>query len=106
MALDANEMLLDAARYIENEKPAWAQAAREAVAAARNGWRPIETAPRDGTRMLVTGGGLQDEVEAASYNPVVACWNTESYTLDDRDDEAEGYSRPSHWMPLPAPLHP
>jgi hypothetical protein len=66
-------------------------------------WRPIDTAPRDGTRVLATGGGLDDTVEVISYNERVGAWNTENYTLDDRDDEAEGYSRPSHWMPLPAP---
>jgi hypothetical protein len=66
-------------------------------------WQPIETAPRDGTRLLGTGGGLEDTVEVISYNELVGAWNTENYTLDDRNDEAEGYNRPSHWMALPAP---
>lgn len=64
-------------------------------------WQSIETAPRDGTRILATGGGLANEVEIVSYNERVGAWNTENYTLDDRDDEAEGYNRPHHWMPLP-----
>lgn len=65
-------------------------------------WRPIETAPRDGRRILTTGGGLEDTVEVASYNERVGCWDTENYTLDDRDDDAEGYNRPTRWMHLPA----
>lgn len=71
--------------------------------AATAGWQPIAAAPRDGTRLLGTGGGLEDTVEMISYNERVAAWDTENYTLDDRDDEAEGYNRPSHWMPLPSP---
>lgn len=74
-----------------------------ANAAATPGWQPIEAAPRDGTRLLGTGGGLENTVEMISYNERVAAWDTENYTLDDRDDEAEGYNRPSHWMPLPSP---
>lgn len=67
-------------------------------------WKLIETAPRDGTRLLGTGGGLADTVEVISYNERVCAWNTENYTLDDRDDEIDGYNRPSHWMHLPAPI--
>lgn len=39
---DPLAMLLDAARYIESEKPAWAKAAREAVATARQDAWAIE----------------------------------------------------------------
>lgn len=67
-------------------------------------WQPIETAPRDGKRILATGGGLDDTIEVIAYNEKIGAWNTENYTLDDRDDEAEGYSRPSHWQPMPTPL--
>lgn len=69
---------------------------------AGEGWQPIETAPRDGRRLLGTGGGLDDTVEVISYNGRVGAWDTENYTLDDRDDEAEGYNRPSHWQPMPS----
>ena len=65
------------------------------------GWQPIETAPRDGTRILAIGGGLS-EVEVVDYNAKVGCWNAETVTLDDRDDESDGYNRPTHWRPLPA----
>jgi len=58
---------------------------------------------RSGQRILVTGGGLEGEVEAAKYNSRIGCWDAETCTLDDREDEADGYSRPTHFMPLPAP---
>lgn len=58
---------------------------------------------RSGQRILVTGGGLDGEVEVAKYNSRVGCWDAETCTLDDRDDEADGYSRPTRFMPLPAP---
>jgi hypothetical protein len=66
-------------------------------------WQPIETAPRDGTRILATGGGLDANMEVVSYLVDTGAWETPNYVLDDRDNEAEGYSRPTHWMPLPAP---
>lgn len=66
-------------------------------------WQPIETAPRDGRSILAAGGGLGDEVDIVSYAPSVGCWNCSAVTLDDVDDEPEGYSRPTHWRPLPPP---
>ncbi len=80
------------------------EAEREAASVPPEGegvWRGIESAPKDGRAILVFGGGA-DHVTEASYNETIGCWDTASYTLDDRDDEAEGYSRPTHWMPLPA----
>lgn len=60
-------------------------------------WQPIETAPRDGTRVLVyfaRGGtmGLAYYSESAvdGFN-----W------FDDADDAACGH--PTYWMPLPEP---
>lgn len=99
MALDANEMLLDAARYIENEKPAWAQAAREAVAAARNGWRPIETAPRDGTRIIVYRPKFDGD-----YIPQVGWdfWMTKGL-LEPTWGKSRKDVPPTHWMPFPEP---
>ena len=70
---------------------------------AQSSWHPIETAPRDGTRILATGGGIGDAtIEIVNYNVRVAAWDVPDGTLDDRDDEAEGYNRPTLWQPLPA----
>lgn len=65
-------------------------------------WQPIETAPRDGTRILATGGGIGGStIEIVSYNERVGAWDAPNDTLDDRDDEPDGYNRPSLWQPLP-----
>jgi hypothetical protein len=63
-------------------------------------WQPIETAPRDATRIL--GWSIDD---------VRAVWWWESHWLDGRDrggwmtDDSEYYERtePTHWHPLPDP---
>lgn len=65
------------------------------------GWRPIETAPRNGTRVLVWRPRESDDHVAHAG---VDHW---------RDDNAGGgsgswyrsrrYQQPTHWMPLPAP---
>ena len=76
----------------------WAREAAEAAA-----WEPIETASRDGTPILATGGGLDDEIAVVRYLPATCAWETPLHTLDDMDNELNGYSRPTHWRPLPAP---
>lgn len=68
-------------------------------------WRPIETARRDGTRILAIGGGLGEEAQVVSYLERVGAWDADSVTLDDVDYEPDGYNRPTHWQPLPPPPH-
>lgn len=56
-------------------------------------WRPIETAPKDGTDVLVLwdrGGTMQ----------VASCWEG---TWTDANDDELIVSPPTHWMPLPEP---
>jgi hypothetical protein len=64
-------------------------------------WQSFDTAPRDGSRILAKGGGL-DGVDICSYNARVGCWNCGGVTLDDTDHEPEGYNRPTFWMSLAA----
>ena len=57
-------------------------------------WKPIETAPKDGTPVLVAWSGL-------SFHPVVAhyegcLWGTLSAGFG-----FEPLCAPTHWMPLP-----
>ncbi len=57
----------------------------------REPWQPIETAPKDGTRILICDRGI---VEIAEWNDYYA-WSLfygESST-----------TTPTHWQPLPAP---
>lgn len=71
-------------------------------AEADDGWRTIESAPKDGTRLLVFGGGA-DKVEVCAWCERVGAWDLDHTMLEDWDNQPDGYSRPSHWRPLPAP---
>lgn len=59
-------------------------------------WRPIESAPKDGTRFLA--------YQAGKDAPRYECWWQDDWPQwegwqDPWDNEPE----PTHWMPLPAP---
>ncbi|KEZ17215.1 hypothetical protein CP98_03714 [Sphingobium yanoikuyae] len=68
--------------------------------AAERGWQPIETAPRDGT-WIVTAGGGADFGMPMKWNERGGAWECDAVMLEDWDNQAEGYSRPTHWRPLP-----
>jgi hypothetical protein len=55
-------------------------------------WLPIETAPRDGTKILVCRAGAP-WVEIAKFRPKPRDWKT-----------GGGWCVPTHWMPLPTPV--
>jgi hypothetical protein len=66
-------------------------------------WQPIESAPKDGTRMLLTFG-LDD------YRPCVGAFRPEIIHDDGYNETGwvETYdeaplAEPTHWMPLPDP---
>ena len=80
-------------------------------------WRPIETAPKDGTDMLVMDNhapglpsGTADECWAGN-TAVAAFWREEGEGLEDgewvcymdRIIDPGLHFKPTHWMPLPAP---
>lgn len=76
-------------------------------------WQPIETAPRDGTWVLLCGGQTTED----DYNdegvrklrPVVAFWEAPRWDGDEGHwnfcywdgDWGTGYDSPTHWMLLP-----
>jgi hypothetical protein len=63
-------------------------------------WKPIETAPSDGTRILTWGrlhddGGVDmGETPSVQYS----FWDGQHWYSDDL-----GTHQPTHWMPLPKP---
>lgn len=70
------------------------------------GWRDIESAPRDGSEILV--------FEATPTGPFmrVGYWEEHGEDIDtgrpssgwsEADDGYVGFINPTHWMPLPAP---
>ena len=61
-------------------------------------WQPIETAPKDGTKVLIFDG---EEIFLASYKNycgTMPTWQPEYAEVPMFEDDM-----PSHWMPLPAP---
>lgn len=65
--------------------------------AARPTWQPIETAPKDGTPILIFDG--------TGIYGVQFCANTKDWQSSSSSGfECEDYfGIPTHWMPLPAP---
>lgn len=62
-------------------------------------WQPIETAPKDGTEILICGGLYRDEIimiygEQKLFGCAVVSWDCENW-------EGGGHSyKPTHWQPL------
>jgi hypothetical protein len=69
------------------------------------GWKPIDTAPRDGTGIILYSDG-----ECAP--PVIAQWDdmwTDGAWIVQHGSASIRLSwvfNPTHWMPLPTPPHP
>jgi len=80
-------------------------------------WQPIETAPRDGRRLLMTDGASvhvcypklfpRPIEELSGTNPEL--WESRKgdsweYFRDQLNAPGHSWSiKPTHWMPLPAP---
>lgn len=63
-------------------------------AAVGSGWQPIETAPRNSTRVLIITP--EDFV-------LTARWYTYNGLATWRDEEQDIYPTATHWQPLPLP---
>lgn len=114
------------ASFIDDQMVIVLFSAREwrALAALLRGmvWQPIETAPKDGTRMLLASRGRQCR-GSPEWSITIGCWLAEfeaehwDYTHSgpvyrgawtDFTVASWGYQEftelsPTHWMPLPAP---
>ncbi len=60
-------------------------------------WQPIETAPRDGTRVLVYEPGHPSYEDDAGFIDLAYHLYGEVWA------SVNGGSEPTHWMPLPDP---
>ncbi|MEJ5149004.1 hypothetical protein [Comamonas sp. MYb396] len=68
---------------------AFLEAQLSARQAAPDGWQPIETAPRDGERILLSGP--TGRISVGFYEKIDGSW---FWPL--------GLAQPTHWQPLPA----
>jgi hypothetical protein len=73
-------------------------------------WQPIETAPRDGTRLFLWDSHLDLaisgmwHVEPTIDNPVQGYEPGWAWWVSDRDYVMwDDGTSPTHWMPLPKP---
>ena len=63
-------------------------------------WQPIETAPKDGTRVLASQSG---HVFTARWAPGFAAVYPGGGGPGWYDEILDRRAQPTHWMPLPAP---
>jgi hypothetical protein len=65
-----------------------------------DGWRTIETAPKDGSRIHLGFAYCQNFDVIAHWSTRLGAW---MLTGDDDDGRLWGRGEPSHWRPLPTP---
>lgn len=68
-------------------------------AAAQSAWQPIETAPTDGTNVMIAEDHRESRGEAY-YDAEECRWYLANTGRGDYPDPHEPF--PTHWMPLPA----
>ena len=103
---------VEALRRIERNPVSFSHAASQlaretlqalSAPAADDGWRPIESAPKDGTDVLVC---LSDTVAIAHWSKGLggSGWLDDSGAGHHDYWNYVGLISPTHWRPLPAPL--
>ena len=65
-------------------------------------WQPIETAPRDGTDVLLYEGGEYERIYMGFYANTIDRGGKKVYQFWDIGSEPWNWE-PTHWMPLPEP---
>lgn len=78
---------------------AWQVARALPAAAAPSGWLPIESAPKDGSDILLFGGGV---VYIGSWADVLNEFLSQVLDWHPPGCPAEDEPIPTHWAPLPA----
>lgn len=80
--------------------------AAELEAALANQWRPIETAPKDGTLVLLVQPWRRTAIGSYRIDQMAHDAGP-TWLADDYDEYSTGYAStplaPAYWMPLPAP---
>jgi hypothetical protein len=78
--------------------------ANTSAASARgeaDGWRSIETAPKDGASILAVVSGTH-VATGLPFTPEVVWWESGGWWGAMWHDDLPGGWEPTHWMPLPA----
>lgn len=76
-----------------------------------NDWQDIETAPKDGTPILLCGGAddnadySKEKYDTFTHSPCRAMWYGDSWLMAWAEAACVCvfYEDPTHWMPLPKP---
>lgn len=79
--------------------------ARHAHRELLTGWQPIETAPKDGTRVLAYWPDCYGNNAACQVESWFGPWGkgNAKMTWQSAFEWADGHNDPTHWMPLPEP---
>jgi len=64
-----------------------------------NEWQPIETAPKDGTIIIVRGGVAYWRERTSHWDGAAGWWTIAGFDWPGRPIQWEV----THWMPLPEP---
>lgn len=68
-------------------------------------WQPIETSPKDGTKILLYGkyGWMIYEKSKVTKTGILVGYFDDEQWVTVTDNPYEDIMHPTHWMPLPPP---
>lgn len=103
-----DEVSFDEAKAANDAGYSWvsdmARAALAKLSAMPSGWMPIETAPKDGTPILLAAKGFDGGVGIAAFD---TGWSPDGWWMCDDGKRAVDLplrgADPTHWQPLPTP---